>query len=87
MFSILTVNELLLGSRATNSTLKTGEMWKFHRSMTRPFFSHDRISHFNTFDRHAEDAITQMKARFRAGYPVDFQVSLMLNMHYRYIVH
>jgi len=50
-------------------------MWKFHRSMTRPFFSHDRIGHFNIFDRHAEDAITQMKLRFRAGHPVDFQVN------------
>ncbi|KAG2143713.1 cytochrome P450, partial [Suillus clintonianus] len=60
----------VLGTGVFNSD---GEMWKFHRSMTRPFFSHDRISHFNTFDRHAEDAITQMKARFRAGYPVDFQ--------------
>ncbi|KAG1809091.1 cytochrome P450 [Suillus subaureus] len=60
----------VLGTGVFNSD---GEMWKFHRSMTRPFFSHDRISHFNTFDRYAEDAITQMKARFRAGYPVDFQ--------------
>jgi cytochrome P450 len=60
----------VLGTGVFNSD---GEMWKFHRSMTRPFFSHDRISHFNTFDRHAEVAITQMKARFRAGYPVDFQ--------------
>ncbi|KAG1763958.1 cytochrome P450 [Suillus occidentalis] len=60
----------VLGTGVFNSD---GEMWKFHRSMTRPFFSHDRISHFNTFDRHAEEAITLMKARFRAGYPVDFQ--------------
>ncbi|KAH0833049.1 cytochrome P450 [Lanmaoa asiatica] len=50
-----------------------GDMWKFHRSMTRPFFTHDRISHFNIFDRHAEHVITQMKSRLRAGYPVDFQ--------------
>lgn len=49
-------------------------MWKFHRAMTRPFFTHDRISHFNIFDRHAEFTINQMKARLRAGYPVDFQV-------------
>lgn len=43
--------------------------------MTRPFFNHERISHFNIFDRHAKDAITQMKLRFHAGYPVDFQVN------------
>ncbi|OJA12793.1 hypothetical protein AZE42_12473, partial [Rhizopogon vesiculosus] len=60
----------VLGTGVFNSD---GDMWKFHRSMTRPFFSHDRIGHFNIFDRHAEDAIAQMKLRFRAGHPVDFQ--------------
>ena len=28
-----------------------GEMWKFHRGMTRPFFSKDRIAHYDIFDR------------------------------------
>ncbi|KIK94934.1 hypothetical protein PAXRUDRAFT_11751 [Paxillus rubicundulus Ve08.2h10] len=60
----------VLGTGVFNSD---GEMWKFHRSMTRPFFSHDRISHFDIFDRYAEDVINQMKSRLRAGYPVDFQ--------------
>ena len=32
---------------------RLGEMWKFHRSMTRPFFSRDRISHFDIFEKHA----------------------------------
>lgn len=41
--------------------------------MTRPFFSRDRISHFDIFDRHADDALKLMKARFKQGYPVDFQ--------------
>lgn len=41
--------------------------------MTRPFFSKDRIAHFDIFDRHASDVISQMKRRFREGYPVDFQ--------------
>ncbi|KDQ49955.1 hypothetical protein JAAARDRAFT_142639 [Jaapia argillacea MUCL 33604] len=45
----------------------------FHRSMTRPFFSRDRISHFDIFDRHAEAAITRMKERLNAGYAIDFQ--------------
>ncbi|KAI0703355.1 cytochrome P450 [Cerioporus squamosus] len=49
------------------------EMWKFHRSMTRPFFSKDRISHFDMFDRHATDALQQMKTRLREGYAVDWQ--------------
>ncbi|KAI0374100.1 cytochrome P450 [Pilatotrama ljubarskyi] len=50
-----------------------GELWKFHRSMARPFFSKDRISHFDIFDRHALDALEQMKARMREGYAVDWQ--------------
>ncbi|OBZ78435.1 hypothetical protein A0H81_02009 [Grifola frondosa] len=41
-----------------------GEMWKFHRSMTRPFFTRKRISHFEIFDRHADHAISKMKERF-----------------------
>ncbi|TBU45855.1 cytochrome P450 monooxygenase pc-2 [Dichomitus squalens] len=49
------------------------ELWKFHRSMTRPFFSKDRISHFENFDRHATDALTQVKARMREGYAIDWQ--------------
>lgn len=44
--------------------------------MTRPFFSKDRISHFEIFDRHAADAIDQVKARMREGYAVDVQVSI-----------
>ncbi|KAJ6614110.1 cytochrome P450 monooxygenase pc-3 [Mycena sp. CBHHK59/15] len=50
-----------------------GDVWKFHRSMTRPFFSRDRISHFDIFDRHADDVISLLKDRMRAGYAVDFQ--------------
>ncbi|KAG2139719.1 cytochrome P450 [Suillus clintonianus] len=60
----------LLGTGVFNSD---GDVWKFHRSMTRPFFSKDRISHFDIFDKHAEDAISQLKTRLRDGYPVDFQ--------------
>jgi hypothetical protein len=41
--------------------------------MTRPFFSKDRISDFDIFEKHAENAIHQMKIRLREGYPVDFQ--------------
>lgn len=41
--------------------------------MTRPFFSKDRISHFDIFDRHATEALRQLKARLREGVPVDIQ--------------
>ncbi|KAJ6619477.1 cytochrome P450 monooxygenase pc-3 [Mycena sp. CBHHK59/15] len=60
----------VLGTGVFNSD---GEMWKFHRSMTRPFFSRDRVSHFEIFDRHADIVIRLLKARMRAGCAVDFQ--------------
>ncbi|KAF9450762.1 cytochrome P450 [Macrolepiota fuliginosa MF-IS2] len=50
-----------------------GDLWKFHRSITRPAFTRDRISDFELFDRHAEIAIQQLKSRLREGHPVDFQ--------------
>ncbi|KAG1847196.1 cytochrome P450 [Suillus subalutaceus] len=60
----------VLGTGVFNSD---GEIWKLHRTMTRPFFTHDRISHFDIFDRHADHAIALAKERFRAGLAVDFQ--------------
>jgi hypothetical protein len=54
------------------------ETWKFHRSMTRPFFSRDRISHFDLFDRHASDVIALLKGRMREGLAVDFQVRVVV---------
>ncbi|KAJ7165579.1 cytochrome P450 [Mycena crocata] len=62
-----------------NSLLGTGvfntddDMWKFHRSMTRPFFSRERISDFDIFDLHANEAIHQATTRLREGYAVDIQ--------------
>ncbi|KAK1231185.1 hypothetical protein PQX77_005711 [Marasmius sp. AFHP31] len=50
-----------------------GEMWKFHRQMTRPFFTRDRITHFELFDKHAETAVSVMRTRLREGVPLDFQ--------------
>ncbi|KAK0481264.1 cytochrome P450 [Armillaria novae-zelandiae] len=50
-----------------------GERWKFHRTTTRPFFNKARISDFDNFERHAVSTISQIKARLREGYPVDFQ--------------
>ncbi|KAG6842901.1 hypothetical protein H0H93_002929, partial [Arthromyces matolae] len=46
---------------------------RFHRSMTRPFFTKERISHFEIFDLHSEDALNQAQQRLKEGYPVDFQ--------------
>ncbi|KAK0481275.1 cytochrome P450 [Armillaria novae-zelandiae] len=62
--------ESLLGAGVFNSD---DDIWKFHRSMTRPLFNKDRISDFDNFERHAMSTISQIKSRLREGYPVDFQ--------------
>ena len=41
--------------------------------MTRPFFSKDRISDFELFDRHADQVVSKMKERFKEGIAVDVQ--------------
>ena len=41
--------------------------------MTRPFFSKDRIAHFDIFERHADEAVSAIQRRLRAGYAFDFQ--------------
>ncbi|KAF7334357.1 hypothetical protein MSAN_02375000 [Mycena sanguinolenta] len=64
------VFEPLLGSGIFSSD---GELWKFHRAMTRPFFKRDRLSDFELFDRHSNDAVSAIKNCLREGYPVDFQ--------------
>ncbi|TFK72654.1 cytochrome P450 [Pluteus cervinus] len=60
----------VLGTGVFNSD---GDMWKFHRSITRPVFTRDRISDFNLFDRHTEAVISALKSRLRQNQPVDFQ--------------
>ncbi|QRW20721.1 cytochrome P450 family protein [Rhizoctonia solani] len=47
-----------------------GEMWKFHRNMTRPYFSRERITHFELFARHSDAAIAKLLSQPDA---VDFQ--------------
>ncbi|THU78317.1 hypothetical protein K435DRAFT_888150 [Dendrothele bispora CBS 962.96] len=54
----------LLGSGVFNSD---GEMWKFHRTVTRPFFSKECVSDYDIFDRHAEGIIKAMKKRVGDG--------------------
>lgn len=60
----------LLGDGVFNAD---GDMWKFHRSMTRPFFTKERISHFELFARHADEAVALMKQRLREGVAIDIQ--------------
>ncbi|KAF8164775.1 cytochrome P450 monooxygenase pc-1 [Crassisporium funariophilum] len=60
----------LLGEGVFNAD---GEMWKFHRAMTRPFFTRERISDFDIYDRHCESSLRQAKARLAEGFPIEFQ--------------
>ena len=46
---------------------------RFHRSITRPFFTRGRISDFDIFDRHADLVISKLKERFESGISVDIQ--------------
>ncbi|KAG9079619.1 hypothetical protein FRC06_007622 [Ceratobasidium sp. 370] len=57
----------VLGSGVFNSD---GEMWKFHRTMSRPYFSRERVTHFDNFARHADVAIAQIPDEATA---IDFQ--------------
>ncbi|KAF5354121.1 hypothetical protein D9756_007165 [Leucocoprinus leucothites] len=45
----------------------------FHRSITRPFFTRDRVTDFDNFERHTQEALKRAKARLAKGYPIDFQ--------------
>ncbi|KAF8998685.1 cytochrome P450 [Cyathus striatus] len=45
----------------------------FHRAITRPFFIRERISDFEIFGVHADEALRQAKVRLAEGYPIDFQ--------------
>ncbi|KAF8893051.1 cytochrome P450 [Infundibulicybe gibba] len=60
----------LLGTGVFNSD---DDMWKFHRSMTRPFFTKDRITDFDNFERHADSTLLLAKSRLAEGYAIDFQ--------------
>ncbi|EJD51740.1 cytochrome P450, partial [Auricularia subglabra TFB-10046 SS5] len=60
----------VLGTGVFNSD---GEMWKFHRTMTRPFFTRERITDFEIFQRHADSAIAKIRERVRSGVPFNFE--------------
>ncbi|KAL5632233.1 hypothetical protein ACGC1H_000286 [Rhizoctonia solani] len=48
---------------------RDGELWKFHRTMTRPFFVRERISEFDLFENYTQ----KLLARIEEGVPVDVQ--------------
>ncbi|KAF8810019.1 cytochrome P450 [Phlegmacium glaucopus] len=60
----------LLGEGVFNAD---GEMWKFHRAMTRPFFTRERISDFDIYDKNCITTLQLARTRLAEGYPVEFQ--------------
>ncbi|PPQ74268.1 hypothetical protein CVT24_001191 [Panaeolus cyanescens] len=60
----------LLGQGVFNSD---GDMWKFHRGITRPFFTKERISDFDIYDRNAERSLQIARTRIEEGHAIDFQ--------------
>ncbi|KAF9040763.1 cytochrome P450 monooxygenase pc-1 [Panaeolus papilionaceus] len=60
----------LLGQGIFNAD---GEMWKFHRAITRPFFTKERISDFDIYTRNCDKSLEEVRNRLAEGYPVDIQ--------------
>lgn len=52
-----------------------GEMWQLHRSMSRPYFHRERVTHVDLFAQHSDIAISRMLARLAEpkSPAVDFQ--------------
>ncbi|KAF7343941.1 hypothetical protein MVEN_01682900 [Mycena venus] len=64
------MSQSLLGFGVFNTD---DEMWKFHRTMSRPFFNRERISDFDLFDRHTQGVLSRMKERLAEGFAIDIQ--------------
>ncbi|KAF8516458.1 cytochrome P450 [Hysterangium stoloniferum] len=66
------VTEPFLGVGVFNSD---GAMWQFHRKVTKPFFTKERITDFLLYDRKAALTLGKMQQRLDTGMAVDFHVS------------
>ncbi|KAF9558914.1 cytochrome P450 monooxygenase pc-3 [Agrocybe pediades] len=60
----------LFGTGIFNSN---GEMWKFHRGITRPFFTRERISDFEIYERNSAISLKAASERLSQGYSIDIQ--------------
>ncbi|KAF8514030.1 cytochrome P450 [Gautieria morchelliformis] len=50
-----------------------GDTWKYHRSMARPFFTTERVSDFDCFERHSSEALRIMSEHADRNQPLDVQ--------------
>src|SRR5437660_12410280 len=48
--------------------------------MTRPFFTRERISDFDIYDRNCDKALEAAKDRLRQGHPIEFQVTRLIHV-------
>ncbi|KAF6751411.1 cytochrome P450 monooxygenase pc-3 [Ephemerocybe angulata] len=62
--------ESMLGSGIFNAD---GDLWKFHRALTRPFFSRDRVSDLENFLSHTKAALNLAESHIAKGYAFDAQ--------------
>ncbi|KAL4246486.1 cytochrome P450 family protein [Abortiporus biennis] len=64
------ISKSLLGNGVFNVD---GDIWRFHRNMSRPFFTKDKIAHFDIFERHADQLMSCIETRMRENVPIDWQ--------------
>ncbi|EIN04106.1 cytochrome P450 monooxygenase CYP63 [Punctularia strigosozonata HHB-11173 SS5] len=62
--------ETFLGQGIFN---RDDDMWKMHRSFTRPFFARERISDFDTFERHTSRALAILSTHSFSTHPIEVQ--------------
>lgn len=55
----LEVGRLLTLQASVSENISFSCAYRFHRTMARPFFSNERVRHFENFDRHASTAHTR----------------------------
>ena len=52
---------------------RDGDLWKFHRNMTRPFFVRERVTDFDLFDRYTQKLIGRIAEHADQGVAMDLQ--------------
>ncbi|KAH8832235.1 cytochrome P450 monooxygenase pc-1 [Flagelloscypha sp. PMI_526] len=60
----------VLGSGVFNSD---GDIWKFHRGLTRPHFNREKVQDFDLFEHHSNLAILKIQAHLKSSSAIDIQ--------------
>ncbi|GLB43318.1 putative cytochrome P450 monooxygenase [Lyophyllum shimeji] len=67
----------LVASGRGYSTRLVYDMWKFHRTITRPFFKRNRTFHLQLFTRHAQLVVSEIISGMKDHQSVDFAQNLV----------